>query len=71
MQGPLSIAFFVAVAGVFAILAFGIWNLVRKDEGQASRSNKLMRLRIIVQFIAILLIVMLGWISGAFKGMFG
>ena len=71
MQGPLAIAFYVAIFGVFAILALGIWNLSRKDENQASRSNKLMRLRIIMQFIAILLLVALGWFSGAFTGMFG
>lgn len=71
MQGPLAIAFFVAIAGVFAILGYGLWNMVRKDDGQASRSNQLMRLRIIVQFIAILLLVALGFFSGAFKGILG
>ena len=71
MQGPLAIAFFVAIAGVFGILGYGLWNMVRKDDGQASRSNQLMRLRIIVQFIAILLLVALGFFSGAFKSIFG
>ena len=71
MQGPLAIAFFFAIAGVFIILALGIFNLTRQDDGQASRSNKLMRLRVLVQFIAILLLIGLGFVSGAFKGMFG
>lgn len=71
MQGPLAIAFFAAIAGVFAILSYGLWNMTRKDAGQPSRSNQLMRLRIIMQFIAILLLVALGFFSGAFTNIFG
>jgi hypothetical protein len=32
-----------------------------------SRSNKLMRLRVLVQFIAIILLVILGAVAGAFR----
>ncbi len=58
---------YAAIAAVFVVLAFGIVNLVRTDPKSASRSNKLMRLRVVIQFIAIILLVALGWISGAFK----
>lgn len=65
METVLSIAFYVALAVVFVILAMGLINLVRKDEGQASRSNKLMRMRVAVQAVAIGLLVLLGVVSGA------
>ncbi len=67
MQGPLAIAFYVAITGVFVILGLGLWNLTRKDENQPSRSNRLMRLRVIMQFIAILLLAALGWYAGVFR----
>ncbi len=66
MQGPLAIAFYAAITGVFVILGLGLWNLTRKDENQPSRSNRLMRLRVIMQFIAILLLAALGWYAGVF-----
>lgn len=65
MENVLTIAFYIALAGVFVILAMGLINLVRKDAGQASRSNKLMRMRVAVQAIAIGLLVLLGFASGA------
>ncbi len=65
MQSALTIAFWVALAGVFVILVFGLVNLVRSDAHQASRSNQLMRLRVLVQFVAILILVALGFVTGA------
>jgi hypothetical protein len=40
---------------------------VRTDGQAPSRSNKLMRMRVLIQFIAILLLVALGAASGAFR----
>ena len=65
MENALTIAFYVALAGVFVILVIGLANLVRQDSGQASRSNQLMRLRVVVQFVAILLLIALGIVTGA------
>lgn len=65
MEGALTIGFYIALAGVFIILALGLINLLRQDEGQASRSNKLMRMRVLVQFIAVLILVALGFVTGA------
>lgn len=65
MQGVLTVAFYAALAGVLIILALGLINLVRRDERQASRSNQLMRLRVAVQFVAILILVALGLVTGA------
>ena len=65
MQTVLTIAFYVALAGVLVILALGLINLVRKDERQASRSNQLMRMRVAAQAVAVLLLVILGFVTGA------
>lgn len=65
MQTALTIAFYCALAAVLVVLALGLINLVRKDAGQASRSNQLMRLRVAVQAFAILLLIVLGFVTGA------
>jgi heme/copper-type cytochrome/quinol oxidase subunit 2 len=67
MQTFLSIAFYVGMAVLVIVLFVGIANLARTDANQASRSNKLMRLRIFVQAIVIAILVALGALAGAFK----
>ncbi|MBU1286711.1 MAG: twin transmembrane helix small protein [Alphaproteobacteria bacterium] len=67
MQTFLSIAFYIGIAALVIVLFLGIANLARTDENQASRSNKLMRLRIFVQAIVIAILVALGALAGAFK----
>ena len=67
MQSFLTIGFYIALAAIVVVLFFGIFNLTRQDANQASRSNKLMRLRVLVQFIAIILLVALGAAAGAFR----
>lgn len=66
MQIWLTYALYGTIGIVFIILAFGIFNLVRTDDQAQSRSNKLMRLRVLMQFIAIILLVAIGFLSGAF-----
>lgn len=68
MEKYLAIGLYVAIGAVFVVLAFGVANLVRTDGQARSRSNKLMRLRVLVQFIAIILLVALGALAGAFRG---
>ncbi|MEH6696924.1 MAG: HIG1 domain-containing protein [Hyphomonas sp.] len=67
MQTFLSIAFYIGIAALVIVLFLGIANLARTDENQASRSNKLMRLRIFVQAGVIAILVALGALAGAFK----
>lgn len=68
MEKYLAIGVYIAIGAVFIVLAFGVANLVRTDSQARSRSNKLMRLRVLVQFIAIILLVALGALAGAFRG---
>ena len=48
---------YIAMLAVVGVLIFGIVNLYRGDEKARSRSNKLMRLRVVLQFVAILIII--------------
>ena len=67
MENALTIALYCAMGILLVILAMGIINLMRTDPVQASRSNKLMRLRVIVQFVAVLILIGIGFVSGMIK----
>ena len=45
----------IAVGIVFAILLLGLWNMMRG--GPANTSQKLMRMRVVAQFLAIIVIL--------------
>ena len=51
----------VAIGAVFVVLLLGLWNMLRG--GSASRSQNLMRWRVILQFAAILLIMAALWLA--------
>ena len=59
--------FFGVLGAVFLVLTFGVVNLVRTDAQARSRSNKLMRLRVLVQFIAIIVLVILGFVASQMR----
>ncbi|WP_027838136.1 twin transmembrane helix small protein [Hyphomonas sp.] len=67
MQSFLMIGFYIALAALLIVLGLGIANIARTDDQQASRSNKLMRLRVMIQAVVILLLVALGVTVGAIK----
>ena len=67
MASFLQIAVYVGMAALLVVLFFGLANIVRSDPGQASRSNKLMRLRVIIQAVVIALLVLLGIALGSIK----
>ena len=47
----------LALGAVLIALAFGLYALFRGGEFGRSHSNKLMRLRVVLQFVAILVLV--------------
>lgn len=47
----------LALVAVLIALGFGLYSLFRGGEFARSHSNKLMRLRVLLQFIAILVLV--------------
>lgn len=47
----------LALLAVFATLCVGLYSLFRGGDFARSNSNKLMRLRVLLQFVAVLLLV--------------
>jgi type II secretory pathway pseudopilin PulG len=60
---PLNIAIIVAMGIVFAVLIAGIVNLAMTSDKARSRSNQLMRLRVVAQFIAVVLLMAGFWLK--------
>ncbi len=58
-----NIAIFVAMALVLGVLVAGIINLTMTSDKARSRSNQLMRLRVLAQFIAVLLLMLGFWLK--------
>ncbi|HEX4181348.1 MAG TPA: twin transmembrane helix small protein [Caulobacteraceae bacterium] len=54
----------VSLAAVLAALGFGIYALFRGGDFGRSYSNKLMRLRVVLQFVAVLVLVAAFWWRG-------
>jgi cytochrome c biogenesis factor len=52
----------IALGVVLVILVVGLWNMMRG--GSASRSQNLMRARVIAQFAAIVVAMAALWLSG-------
>jgi hypothetical protein len=48
----------ISVAAVVLVLATGIYSMMKGGEFNRKYSNKLMRLRILLQFVAILIIML-------------
>jgi hydrogenase/urease accessory protein HupE len=61
MNLTINLAITVALTAVATVLAFGIYALFRGGDFGRSWSNKLMRLRVLLQFIAILVLVAAAW----------
>lgn len=52
----------VAIGVVAVILLLGLWNMMRG--GDPTRSQKLMRARVVAQFIAIVIMMGVLWLMG-------
>ena len=65
MANFLTISLYVAIAILFVVLAMGLINLTRTDDGQRSRSNQLMRVRVMVQAAIVGILVLLGIVLGS------
>lgn len=60
-----SLTYFLSIVVMFAVLFVlirGIVNMARGGSG--SKSNKLMQIRVLLQFVAIVLIVLTLWLTG-------
>jgi hypothetical protein len=57
LKDPLFILVAIACLAVLAVLAFGIGTFGRGGEFNRRNANKIMRLRILMQFVAIVMIL--------------
>ncbi len=62
MSSFLLILALVALLAVAAVLAVGIYSLFKGGTFGERWSNKLMRLRVLMQFIAIIILLALAWV---------
>lgn len=65
MSGVLQIILYIVIAIVTVVLAGGIYALFRGGDFGRSWSNRLMRARVLFQFIAVLLVVAIVWLQRA------
>ena len=68
MTSALNVVFFVVLAAVFLTLCTGIYSLFRGGDFARSHSNKLMRLRVGLQFAAVLILVAAFWVKSQAGG---
>lgn len=62
-QSPLFWVVALACFAVVGVLLVGIGGFAKGGEFNRKNSNKLMRLRLLLQFIAVMLILLFVWIS--------
>jgi hypothetical protein len=60
------VAFPIAIGAVALVLLLGLVNMMRG--GSPNRSQKLMRLRVLLQFVAIIVIMLTVWIMSKNHG---
>ena len=62
-MGVINILIFAAIAAVTITLGFGLYALFRGGDFGRSWSNKLMRLRVLLQAVALALLALGAWIA--------
>ena len=62
-KDPLFIVASIAALGVAAILMVGIGSFAKGGDFNKKHANRIMRYRIIAQFVAVLLIVAFAWLQ--------
>lgn len=68
MSGVLEILLYIVIAVVTLVLGAGIYALFRGGDFGRSWSNRLMRARVLFQFIAVLLVVVIVWLQRSAGG---
>jgi NADH:ubiquinone oxidoreductase subunit 6 (subunit J) len=68
LHDPFFILVLIAVLAVAGILLFGIGSFSRGGEYNRRNANRIMRLRIAAQFVAVCLILLYVWLRGPAGG---
>ena len=61
MDTALTILAVAAMVAVVLVLLRGLWNMMRGGDGMTS--NKLMQARVFLQFVAIVLVLLVVWLT--------
>lgn len=64
----IDLVLYILLAAVFVILAAGVFALFRGGDFGRSWSNRLMRLRVLFQFLAVMVIVLGFWLKNQLAG---
>ena len=64
IRDPLFIVAAIACLAVVVVLLVGVGAFARGGEFNRKYANKIMRLRLLAQFIAVVLIVLFVWLTG-------
>jgi len=62
MDTIVKILSFLAVLAVVVVLVRGLWNMAKG--GSANTSQRLTRMRVMLQFVAVMVLMALLWLSG-------
>jgi hypothetical protein len=63
-RDPLFIVAAIACLAVVVVLLVGVGTFARGGEFNRKYANKIMRLRLLAQFVAVVLIVLFVWLTG-------
>lgn len=63
MTFDIDIFIFAAMGVVLVVLLFGVGNMLLTGDKARSRSNQLMRLRVVAQFVAVALLMLGFWLK--------
>lgn len=68
MENVFTVLILLAIAAVSVTLGFGIYSLYRGGDYARSNSNRLMRLRVVLQAVAIVLLMLGLWWKSTHAG---
>ena len=61
METALTVLAVVAMVAVVLVLLRGLWNMMRGGDGMTS--NKLLQARVFLQFVALVLVLLVVWLT--------
>jgi len=64
---PLFFVALIACLAVLAVLVVGVFSFAKGGEFNKKYANKIMRLRLLLQFLAVIVILVVVWVTGGIR----